>query len=320
MMIRLSTIAAWRRATIGLGQLADSTMVGMVGLLRYEDTLPALRDKKIRERVALLAQDAASGVVTHIAAMGSAAEPASNADSRPDTNPTSTKFLSNRVTWELSPDQLRPMSVCTEGAIPSMGKQLTKPLHPPDVPLRGCTEMTRYWEFAQDTSPNSGFQQFTLNPRSNTLRTARGGDDKEAIKSSAAAMGIQNSSVHLPFGAAALYTRQHLQVLERSCQFLSTQTAYKHWARGIVTMQEFYSSQQPYHCGAKETIFGSGIYDFSSPEFYCCMRWMLPVAEFESLFVHHIGTPGLNGDRKWTNRHRIGKAVSVDRWLEVPRN
>jgi hypothetical protein len=126
----------------------------------------------------------------------------------------------------------------------------------------------------------------------------------------------QNASALLPYSAAGLYTRRQLQLLEDKCQFLSTHAAYKHWENGLVAMQVFHASQQPFHCRAKETVLGSGIYDFTSPEFYCCMKWVLPVDEVEALLVHHIGTPGANGDRKWTNRHRIGKIVGVGRWHE----
>jgi hypothetical protein len=324
MRIRLSTLAAWRRATAALGQLTDTHMVGLV---RYEDTLPALRDKKVRERVMNLAQDASSSAAAaHIAAMSqAAAAPPPPPHTAVDANSNqvfSTEFLSNRVTWELPTDDLSLLYTCTEGGHIGQKREPTAVLRSGTAYGDSCSPSQRrhYLEFTPSDAGSSNVAPGAV--RSSTtapLRTAEAQRDHLTDSGSPApplVSRIQNSSVHLPYSAAGFYTRRQLQLLENKCQFLSTHAAYKHWENGIVNMQEFYASQQPFHCGDKETVFGSGIYDFSSPEFYCCMKWVLPVDELEALFVHHIGTPGVNGDRKWTNRHRIGKTMSVGRWHE----
>jgi hypothetical protein len=117
-----------------------------------------------------------------------------------------------------------------------------------------------------------------------------------------------------PYSAVTILTRQQLVHLESKCQYLSNHTAYKLFPTDTTLLRPFYVSSQIFQCGNLESVSHSGIYDTYSPEFYCCMHWVLPVSDYHALFIHHIGTPGENAELKWANRHRIGNAASLDMW------
>jgi hypothetical protein len=111
-----------------------------------------------------------------------------------------------------------------------------------------------------------------------------------------------NGTLHYripPFSAMGIYTREQLQDLDHVCLFLSEHKAEIPFHPRNITISEFYSSSQPFQCGNKELYFGSGDFNLASQEFQCCKQWLLPVNGFESLFVHHIGTPGQKADTKW---------------------
>jgi hypothetical protein len=119
-----------------------------------------------------------------------------------------------------------------------------------------------------------------------------------------------------PYGAVAAYTREQLLDLEGRCLFLSQQYSEPVVLKGLPTAirrTEFYGSQQPYHCGCKELISLERI-KLIETEYSCCKEWVIPSANFESLFVHHIGSPGYNADMKWANKHRLPNATFINMW------
>jgi hypothetical protein len=117
-----------------------------------------------------------------------------------------------------------------------------------------------------------------------------------------------------PFSAAGIYLRNQLDELEKKCLFLSEHKAEAFYRPLKIYLTEFYGSSQPFQCGSKELIFESGNFNLTSPEFNCCKQWLLPVDGFSTLFIHHIGTPGLKADNKWSNRHHLGSEESVSDW------
>lgn len=111
-------------------------------------------------------------------------------------------------------------------------------------------------------------------------------------------LAFNHNNVDFPYAAASIYTRQQLLELEWKCVFLSEQRAEQLYASlPAVRLNEFYAGTQVFACGNQELISGSGIFNLSSPEFDCCVQWLLPTNGFESLFVHHIGTPGTSMDK-----------------------
>ena len=266
MSIRLATLNSWLKATQSLGHLASTHMVGLV---RYEHTLPALRDAKVRKRVQDMAHTHHAAVEAELDLLVQALINTTAAENSVPPAPHSATIddmWSNRVTWELQPASLSPL--------------------PPNDGASGQRPM-----FVQFIRPDND----TANNHSATAAT----------------------HLTLPYSAAGLFLRSQLAALEQQCRFLSEQKVYTHWGEiGISVLQAFYSSLQPYHCGPKETITHSRVFDVESPELHCCLEWVLPTVGWRALFVHHVGSPGSNGDRKWTNRHRLPNVVTLQTWRE----
>lgn len=144
---------------------------------------------------------------------------------------------------------------------------------------------------------------------------------------------VQYTSGVLPYAAANIMTRQQLLYLEHRCQFLTNQTAEFLLPQDSTRLRAFYSGLQPAHCQPmKNRTKAAAVSNFStinlphevdvySPEFFCCMEWLLPLNDgTESMFLHHVGTPGAFADNKWSNRNRINNTFFLKEWKELIKN
>eukprot|EP01039_Chlorochromonas_danica_P001831 gene1831-2003_t len=129
----------------------------------------------------------------------------------------------------------------------------------------------------------------------------------------------------VPYAASAIYSKRQLESLEKDCHFLSRQEIMENYHRG----RPFYASTQPFLCSPQhirykvKTESEMHLNDWKTvkvdtPECHCCKLWIFPVHHFESLLVHHIGSPGDNNkmDNKWSNRHRLGHSTFVKQWRD----
>lgn len=305
MSIRLATLNRWLQETRQLHGASDSHLLGLV---RYEDTMPSLRSAKVRKQVKALATSQKMPVEPSLDALFAALGYQSN-HSVPETKrggsggmATKTQLprpiSSNRVTWELFPRHLRPWS------------------WPADTQKASASSL-RQQSWSTTSSTASSSTSYTPS-RTHYVEFSTAEDSDGDATDSLPTNGshTKNTSlILLPYSAAGIFMRSQLVSLEKRCLFLSQQTAHQQLGEdGVDKMQEFYSSLQPFQCGPRETVFGSGVFDFHSPEFHCCFGWLLPVRGWEALMVHHLGTPGSNGDMKWTNRHRLPNTVALDEW------
>lgn len=113
------------------------------------------------------------------------------------------------------------------------------------------------------------------------------------------------------YSASYILHRTQLQHLEMSCSFLT----------GIVgenpdLFAEMLEGQQLSLCQIEGRIATFPSSTIDDPIMNCCMRWLMPVdtTSFDSLLIHHIGTPGQSAENKWINRHRIPRAHFIDQW------
>jgi hypothetical protein len=141
---------------------------------------------------------------------------------------------------------------------------------------------------------------------------------------------VQYISGVLPYAAASILTQQQLISLEHRCQYLTNQTAEFFFPQDSTRLRAFYSGLQLSHCKpmtnqitalSNSTSSSSHSIDVYSPEFFCCMEWLLPLNDgMQSMFLHHVGTPGAFADNKWSNRHRIHNAYFLTEWRELVKN
>jgi hypothetical protein len=178
-----------------------------------------------------------------------------------------------------------------------LAPNLTAKLHSNSLLTVPLNRITWEWDF-QDLHLN--------NANSDPYLATRGSPDNYYL-----VFNHNNYLKHCPFSAIGIFSRPQLQALERSCFYLSRQTAEAELGQ---RMTAFYSSTQPYHCGPMEITTSTKSFNFTSPEAICCKKWLLPVESFQYFFVHHVGTPGIKMDNKWLNRHNIVRAAFLGDW------
>lgn len=127
------------------------------------------------------------------------------------------------------------------------------------------------------------------------------------------------ANLSFPYAAAGIFTRQHLITLESRCNFMSKQDIMYGW---LESGRPFYTSYQPFTCGPQVIYYHANSSSKVSikttvdiRESYCCMEWIFPIRHFESLLLHHLGSPGSQlADGKWIVIPRIFNAMFVRSW------
>ena len=309
MSIKLSTLNRWVYETNKVGAVdKDLPLQYAIAQVRYENSLVMLRSKKTRGRIEQLSKS--------VAPLNSQLMIDELEDSRLDRNGVGNKTIfRNKISWELLPPHLRSVT---------SRKPCTQYTNTSSNNISNTSSTISNIRCSNDTAWQPGLRDNyyatidTINiPAAPTLiskNIVSGNGTSSAGATNTPTSVVAANPVHLPYSAVTMLTKAQLVELERRCSYLSEQSLHRRFPNDTTQMRPFYVSSQIYHCGNTHSVYGSGLYDVYSRELQCCMTWLLPVRHFDSLFIHHIGTPGVNAEMKWPNRHRIQKAVHIDTW------